>query len=327
MKKEALTLKNIQNSLNIQILFFKNNSLLKAWISAARIRTLPLSVSGILIGSSYAYFSDKFVFSVFLISILTTISYQLLSNFANDYGDGVKGTDDNRTGPKRTVQSGLISRFLMKRVIIILSIISSFLTLMLIILAFGLKSFYVLIFAALGGLAIFSAIKYTVGKFAYGYFGLGDFFVFVFFGLVSVLGSNFLFDSILELKLLYPSIALGLLSVGVLNLNNMRDLQNDAKCGKKTLAVLLGAQKAKFYHVFIIGSALVLMCVFQYDLNISSKYLNTLFILNTLGLFIHLILVFKVSEPLGFDKYLKVLALHAFIFSLLTSFFFFKTIV
>ena len=308
-------------------MFFKNNSLLKAWISAARIRTLPLSVSGILIGSSYAYFSDKFVFSVFLIAILTTISYQLLSNFANDYGDGVKGTDENRIGPKRTVQSGLISRFLMKRVIIILSIISSFLTLMLIILAFGLKSFYVLIFAALGGLAIFSAIKYTVGKFAYGYFGLGDFFVFVFFGLVSVLGSNFLFDSILELKLLYPSIALGLLSVGVLNLNNMRDLQNDAKCGKKTLAVLLGAQKAKLYHVFIIGSAFVLMCVFQYDLNISSKYLNTLFILNTLGLFIHLILVFKVSEPLGFDKYLKVLALHAFIFSLLTSFFFFKTVV
>lgn len=327
MKKEALTLKNIRNSLNIQILFFKNNSLLKAWISAARIRTLPLSVSGILIGSSYAYFSDKFVFSVFLIAILTAISYQLLSNFANDYGDGVKGTDDNRTGPKRTVQSGLISRFLMKRVIIILSIISSFLTLVLIILAFGLKSFYVLIFATLGGLAIFSAIKYTVGKFAYGYFGLGDFFVFVFFGLVSVLGSNFLFDPILELKLLYPSIALGLLSVGVLNLNNMRDLQNDAKCGKKTLAVLLGVQKAKLYHVFIIGSAFVLMCVFQYDLNISSKYLNTLFILNTLGLFIHLILVFKVSEPLGFDKYLKILALHSFIFSLLTSFFFFKTIV
>jgi len=176
-------------------------------------------------------------------------------------------------------------------------------------------------------LAIFSAIKYTVGKFAYGYFGLGDLFVFIFFGLVSVLGSNFLFDSVLELKLLYPSVALGLLSVGVLNLNNMRDLQNDAKCGKKTLAVLLGAQKAKLYHIFIITSAIVLICVFQYNLNISSNCLNTLFILNSLGLFIHLILILKVSKPLGFDKYLKVLALHAFIFSLLTSFFFFKIIV
>ena len=124
----------------------KNTSLLKAWISAARIRTLPLSVSGILIGSSYAYFSEKFTFSVFFIAILTTISYQLLSNFANDYGDGVKGTDDNRIGPKRTVQSGLISRVLMKKGLVVLSLISSFLTLALIILAFGLNSFYVLIF-------------------------------------------------------------------------------------------------------------------------------------------------------------------------------------
>jgi len=248
----------------------KNTSLLKAWISAARIRTLPLSVSGILIGSSYAYFSEKFTFSVFFIAILTTISYQLLSNFANDYGDGVKGTDDNRIGPKRTVQSGLISRVLMKKGLVVLSLISSFLTLTLIILAFGLNSFYVLIFAALGGLAIFSAIKYTVGKFAYGYFGLGDLFVFIFFGLISVLGSNFLFDSVLEFKLLSPSIVLGLLSVGVLNLNNMRDIQNDAECGKKTLAVVLGTQKAKLYHLFIISFALLLICHFQYELNISS---------------------------------------------------------
>ena len=307
-------------------MFLKKISLLKAWISAARIRTLPLSVSGILIGSSYAYYSDKFIFSVFIIAVLTTISYQLLSNFANDYGDGVKGTDDNRIGPQRTVQSGLISQVLMKRGIIILSLISTFLTLTLIIQAFGLKSFYVLIFAALGGLAILSAIKYTVGKFAYGYFGLGDFFVFIFFGLISVLGSNFLFDSVLELKLLKPSVALGLLSVGVLNLNNMRDLQNDADCGKKTFAVFLGAQKAKFYHLFIISSAIILICVFQYELNILSKLFNALFVLNSIGLFIHLVLVFKISNPVDFDKYLKILALHAFVFSLLCSFYFFKII-
>ena len=238
-------------------MFLKNTSLLKAWVSAARIRTLPLSVSGILIGSSYAYFLGKFSFSVFVIAILTTISYQLLSNFANDYGDGVKGTDDNRIGPKRTVQSGLISPVLMKKGMVILSLISSFLTLALIILAFGLNSFYILIFAALGGLAIFSAIKYTVGKFAYGYFGLGDLFVFVFFGLISVLGSNFLFDSILEFKLMNPAIVLGLLSVGVLNLNNMRDIKNDADCGKKTLAVLLGAHKAKIYHFTLVSLSLI----------------------------------------------------------------------
>ena len=308
-------------------MFLKNTSLLKAWISAARIRTLPLSVSGILIGSSYAYFSEKFRFSVFFIAILTTISYQLLSNFANDYGDGVKGTDDNRIGPKRTVQTGLISRVLMKKGMIVLSLTSSFLTLALVVLAFGLNSFYVLIFAVLGGLAIFSAIKYTVGKFAYGYFGLGDLFVFLFFGLISVLGSNFLFGSVLEFKLLSPSIALGLLSVGVLNLNNMRDIQNDADCGKKTLAVVLGAQKAKFYHLFIISFALVLISHFQYELNISSNYLNFFLIINSLGLFVHLFKVNNVSNPKEYDKYLKFLALHAFLFSVLISFYFFKIVV
>ena len=305
----------------------KNTSLLKAWISAARIRTLPLSVSGILIGSSYAYFSEKFTFSVFFIAILTTISYQLLSNFANDYGDGVKGTDDNRIGPKRTVQSGLISRVLMKKGLVVLSLISSFLTLTLIILAFGLSSFYVLIFAALGGLAIFSAIKYTVGKFAYGYFGLGDLFVFIFFGLISVLGSNFLFDSVLEFKLLSPSIVLGLLSVGVLNLNNMRDIQNDAECGKKTLAVVLGTQKAKLYHLFITSFALLLICHFQYELNISSNFLNFFLIINSLGLVFHIVKIHKVSSPKEYDKYLKVLALHAFLFSVLISLYFFKIVI
>ena len=305
----------------------KNTSLLKAWISAARIRTLPLSVSGILIGSSYAYFSEKFIFSVFFIAILTTISYQLLSNFANDYGDGVKGTDDNRIGPKRAVQSGLISRVLMKKGVVVLSLISSFLTLTLIILAFGLNSFYVLIFAALGGLAIFSAIKYTVGKFAYGYFGLGDLFVFIFFGLISVLGSNFLFDSVLEFKLLSPSIVLGLLSVGVLNLNNMRDIQNDAECGKKTLAVVLGTQKAKLYHLFITSFALLLICHFQYELNISSNFLNFFLIINSLGLVFHIVKIHKVSSPKEYDKYLKVLALHAFLFSVLISLYFFKIVI
>ena len=304
----------------------KNTSLLKAWISAARIRTLPLSVSGILIGSSYAYFSEKFTFSVFFIAILTTVSYQLLSNFANDYGDGVKGTDDNRIGPKRTVQSGLISRVLMKKGVVVLSLIASFLTLTLIILAFGLNSFYVLIFAALGGLAIFSAIKYTVGKFAYGYFGLGDLFVFIFFGLISVLGSNFLFDSVLEFKLLSPSIVLGLLSVGVLNLNNMRDIQNDAECGKKTLAVVLGTQKAKLYHLFITSFALLLICHFQYELNISSNFLNFFLIINSLGLVFHIVKIHKVSSPKEYDKYLKVLALHAFLFSVLISLYFFKIV-
>jgi 1,4-dihydroxy-2-naphthoate octaprenyltransferase len=207
------------------------------------------------------------------------------------------------------------------------TIISTIITQTLIILAFGLNSVYVFIFAAIGGLAIFSAIKYTVGKFAYGYFGLGDLFVFIFFGLISVLGSNFLFDSVLEFKLLSPSIVLGLLSVGVLNLNNMRDIQNDAECSKKTLAVVLGTQKAKLYHLFITSFALLLICHFQYKLNISSNSLNFLLIINSLGLVFHMVKVHKVSSPKEYDKYLKVLALHAFLFSVLISLYFFKIVI
>jgi 1,4-dihydroxy-2-naphthoate octaprenyltransferase len=211
-----------------------NKSFCDSWLSAARLRTLPLSVSGILVGSSYAFFENTFNLFLFIIALLTTVSYQVLSNFANDYGDGIKGADDNRSGPKRAVQSGLISRSSMKNAIILLSVISIILTLYLVILAFGFFTKYFLFFVGLGGLAIFAAIKYTVGKFAYGYFGLGDFFVFVFFGIISVLGSNFLYGSSLNWFLLNPALTLGLLSVGVLNLNNMRDLESDDKSGKNS---------------------------------------------------------------------------------------------
>lgn len=296
-------------------------------MSAARLRTLPLSVSGIMIGSSYAFFVNKFNSLLFIVALLTTVAYQVLSNFANDYGDGIKGADENRTGPKRAVQSGLISRPSMKKAIKILSLVSIILTLFLVTLAFGAFSKYFFLFIVLGSLAIFAAIKYTVGKFAYGYFGLGDLFVFIFFGIVSVLGSNFLFSANLNWLLLNPAITLGLLSVGVLNLNNMRDLKSDEKSGKKTLAVCMGKKTSKIYHSVIISTAIVLMLKFQISLEIQSIFLNIVLFINVLGLLIHLFQIYNITQPSRYDNFLKVVALHAFFYSIIISLYFFKIVV
>lgn len=280
-----------------------------------------------MIGSSYAFFVNKFNSSLFIIALLTTVAYQVLSNFANDYGDGIKGADDNRTGPKRAVQSGLISRPSMKKAIKILSLVSIILTLFLVTLAFGAFSKYFFLFIVLGSLAIFAAIKYTVGKFAYGYFGLGDLFVFIFFGIVSVLGSNFLFSASLNWLLLNPAITLGLLSVGVLNLNNMRDLKSDEKSGKKTLAVCMGKKTSKIYHSVIISAAIVLMLKFQISLEIQSVFLNIILFLNILGLLIHLFQIYNITQPSHYDNFLKIVALHAFFYSIIISLYFFKIVV
>ena len=280
-----------------------------------------------MIGSSYAFFVNKFNSLLFIVALLTTVAYQVLSNFANDYGDGIKGADDNRTGPKRAVQSGLISRPSMKKAITTLSLVSIILTLCLVTLAFGAFSKYFFLFIALGSLAIFAAIKYTVGKFAYGYFGLGDLFVFVFFGIVSVLGSNFLFSTNLNWLLMNPAITLGLLSVGVLNLNNMRDLKSDEKLGKKTLAVYMGKKTSKIYHSVIISTAIVLMLKFQISLEIQSIFLNIVLFINILGLLIHLFQIYNITQPSRYDNFLKVVALHAFFYSIIISLYFFKIVV
>ncbi|HFS68155.1 MAG TPA: 1,4-dihydroxy-2-naphthoate octaprenyltransferase, partial [Flavobacteriia bacterium] len=221
--------------------------MLKHYIQAARLRTLPLSVSGIIIGSAIAWYDGHQNYLIFILAILTTIGFQIISNFANDYGDGVKGTDnDNRIGPQRALQSGAISPKQMKMAIWISLIITFFLALCLIYVSFGLSNLvYSLIFIVLGVFSIIAAIKYTVGKNAYGYSGFGDVFVFLFFGLLSTLGSYFLYTKNLDLKVFYPAISVGLLSVAVLNLNNMRDITNDKKANKNTLVVKMGSKNAK----------------------------------------------------------------------------------
>jgi len=206
---------------------------MKHWIQAARLRTLPLSISGILVGSAYAYYQHKFEWIIFVLALLTTLSFQILSNFANDYGDGIKGTDANRIGEKRLVASGEITSAQMKKAIIINGIIAFILAVALIYVAFGQENFvYSLTFLVLGIASIAAAIKYTVGNNAYGYSGFGDVLFFIFFGLVAVIGSNFLYSKSMDIKLFLPAIAIGMLSTAVLNLNNMRDIENDKVAGK-----------------------------------------------------------------------------------------------
>ena len=301
---------------------------MKHWIQAARLRTLPLSVSGIILGSIYAlaYPTDNvltptavFNWRIFSFAILTTLGLQVLSNFANDYGDGVKGTDnEDRIGPKRAIQSGLISPLAMKRAIIITSILTLISAIMLIYFAFRDTNLgYSLFYLVLGILAIVSAIRYTVGNTAYGYRGFGDVFVFVFFGWVSTLGVNFLYSKQINFDLLLPATAIGFLSVGVLNLNNMRDEASDRKSNKNTIVVQIGVAKAKKYHYFLIVSAMILMVVFA--IRTSFRFDQYLFLLAYIPLTNHLITVYKNIEPKLLDPELKKLALSTFALSVLLA--------
>jgi 1,4-dihydroxy-2-naphthoate octaprenyltransferase len=301
---------------------------MKHWIEAARLRTLPLSVSGIIVGSMYALANpsdailtptDVFNWKVFGFAILTTLGLQILSNFANDYGDGTKGTDnDDRVGPKRAIQSGAITPAAMKRAIIITSLLTLVSAMLLIYNAFAdTNIFYSLFYLVLGILAIIAAIRYTIGGTAYGYRGFGDLFVFIFFGLVSTIGVNFLYSQELDPTLFLPAIAIGLLSVGVLNLNNMRDEESDKKVGKNTLVVQIGGSNAKVYHYCLVTFAMVLVVIFAL---ISSFQIDQyLFLLAYLPLMVHLNTVHKNKNPKLLDPELKKLALSTFALSVLLS--------
>lgn len=301
---------------------------MKHWIEAARLRTLPLSVSGIIVGSMYALAhptdeiltpTEVFNWRLFGFAILTTLGLQILSNFANDYGDGIKGTDnEDRIGPKRAIQSGVITPAAMKRAIIITSFLTFLSAIALIYYAFGYQHlFYSVFYLVLGILAILSAVRYTVGNTAYGYRGYGDLFVFVFFGLVSTLGVNFLYSKQLDFVLVLPAMAIGFLSVGVLNLNNMRDEASDKKVGKNTIVVKIGGEKAKKYHYFLIIGAMVLVLLFAVISEF--KFDQYLFLLAYIPLTKHLITVSKNQEPKDLDPELKRVALSTFLLCILLS--------
>lgn len=288
---------------------------LKSWVKALRLRTLPLSLSGIIIGSASALYSGYWDDCIFTFAIITTILFQITSNLANDLGDTLKGTDnENRVGPERSVQSGNISVKEMKIGIFISSILSLVVAGLLIYFASkNIDTQAMLFYGILALICVLAAITYTIGKKAYGYHGFGDLMVFIFFGLVSVLGVYSLYSNMFIQENILLAITIGLLSTAVLNLNNMRDYVNDKSNNKNTLVVKMGPNFAKIYHLFLILFALSSFAIFISKLD-DIRYFYAL--IPGSYLIYHLRLVMQTTEPEKFDPELKKVALSTFAIAL-----------
>lgn len=287
----------------------------KHWIEAFRLRTLPLSLSSIVLGSFLAYYSGTFSWPVFILAMLTTLFLQILSNLANDYGDSKNGIDnETRVGPQRSVQSGLITAKQMKVMVIIFSTLSLISGSALVYVGTkGVNFFYTIFFLILGLVAVASAIKYTVGKNPYGYRGLGDLFVFVFFGLVAVGGTFYLHTNTLPADIFLPATSVGLLSVGVLNLNNLRDQISDKNSGKRTMVVMMGAKNAKIYHIALLSGAIVSGIIFSI-MHFHTPY-QFLYLVTLPLLVRHIQEVMHNTIPKDLDPELKRLAITTLVFA------------
>ncbi len=288
---------------------------LKYYIESMRLRTLPLSVSGILMGGFLAGSENFWNTSIFIWAMLTALALQILSNIANELGDLQKGTDnEHRLGPIRSVQSGNLTPKELNGLLILFILLSIIFGLFLIWTSFqAIFSSSGLIMILLGVAAIVASIKYTFGGKAYGYIGLGDFFVFVFFGLVSVVGVYFLMTKTVPAVVFLPAASIGLLSTAMLNQNNMRDIENDTNFEKKTMAVRMGLNGSKRYHLILITTAFLFMtsyCVFKNVNPIGYLYLLTL------PIFVwHLYYVLK-NDGRSLDKHMKVISIGTVLFAI-----------
>ena len=286
-----------------------------AWLTAARLRTLPLSLSGIFFGATVALAIENFDPSVFHWALVVTISLQVLSNFANDLGDGLKGTDnENRIGPKRALQAGLLSARELKTGIVVLVILTG-LAIYRLLQGANLNSTSYTVLAVLGALSIVAALTYTLGKKPYGYYGLGDFMVFFFFGGVAVLGTIVLFTPNIPIYAIGYTLTAGSLSTAVLNLNNIRDHQSDKASGKNTLVVRMGVERAKIYHYLLLITAYI------------GFTFSTIAVLSPSSIFLVLAFVFliphvqkvrKVEDYRNLDTELKKVALFCFLLSVIS---------
>ena len=289
----------------------------KSWIKAARPRTLPLALSGILMGCGLAWFYGAINPLVSVLAIITATLIQVFSNFANDFGDHQRGTDNEyRLGPTRTMQAGEISHSEMKTGMSIIGGLSLIIGIWLVYEASWEFSKLVFFgFIGLGILSLVSAYFYTAGKKSYGYVGLGDLAVFLFFGLLPVLGVFFLNAKYLESVIILPAISMGFFSTGVLNLNNMRDIENDKHSGKITLPVRMGRQNSKVYHTAIILWGWVTTIIFTYHQQ--ESVWQWLFLI-TLPLFIiDLVKINRIRNEKQLDPFLKRLSLSTLAFTLL----------
>lgn len=289
---------------------------IRIWIKAFRLRTLPLALSNAVMGGFLAAAEGGFRWVVFFLSILTITFLQILSNLANDYGDAISGKDnENRVGPVRVTQSGLVSKKEIKGLIWTFVSLSGISGSLLII--FGLRDISILklsVFFVLGLISIIAAIKYTIGRNPYGYKGFGDIFVFIFFGLVGVMGTYYLHTQWFDIFVIIPASVIGLLSTAVLNINNLRDINTDKASGKNTIPVRMGVQFSQYYHLLLVSSALLISLVYTlYDMYSGWQLL----FLVTVPLFsINIWKVFHYKNPEELNNELKKLALTIFLFSL-----------
>lgn len=288
---------------------------MKHWIAALRLRTLPLALSCIITGSACAYLLGGFSMPVFSLAVITTVLLQILSNLANDYGDGIKGTDAMRIGPERMIQSGKITPESMKKAIVIL-VIMSFLCGLALIFVSNLSLIQSIVFVGIGLMCIAAAIFYTVGKLPYGYRAMGDMVVLIFFGLVGVMGVFYLYVHQLNLSVLLPALSIGCLSAAVLHLNNMRDGSTDFQAGKITLANKLGKSKSTLYFQLLLLVAMIALFVFVYLRN-HLLWNDFIFISAYPVLFFIMFKVQKVKQEKEFDYFLKPTSLACFLLSLL----------
>lgn len=287
-----------------------------AWISAFRLRTLPLALASIGMGTALAHADGVVRWPVVALCALTTVLLQVLSNLANDYGDAMNGADSAlRQGPARAVQSGAITPAAMRRAVVVCGLLALLSGLVLLYVAFGIDNTPgALGFLGLGLACIWAAYRYTAGANPYGYAGWGDAAVFVFFGLVGVLGTYYLQAQALRPALLLPAAALGLLSAGVLTVNNLRDLDSDAATGKRTIPVRLGPVRGRLYHVLLLTVALACGLLFTLLERPLSRPQSWLFLLalplvarNAAG-------VWRARTAAETDPYLKQLALATLLF-------------
>lgn len=288
---------------------------MKHWVSAFRLRTLPLALSSIMMGGFLAASVNAFQWDIFLLCISTTIFLQVLSNLANDYGDSIHGADSvDRKGPSRAVQSGKISPNQMKAGIFVFVLLSLISGVSLLFVAFGLNWNAILFFLGLGILSILAAIAYTVGKRPYGYAGLGDISVFIFFGLIGVLGSLYLFIHELQWDYVLPAISCGVFAVGVLNINNIRDIESDVKAGKYSIPVRIGKEKAVIYHWVLMGIGILSALVF-----VAMNYVSWVQLLFLLSVQAFITIGKNVQQKPSheLDPYLKFMALSTLFFVLL----------
>ncbi|MDK7675838.1 1,4-dihydroxy-2-naphthoate octaprenyltransferase [Weeksella virosa] len=293
---------------------------MKKWIHAARLRTLPLSLSGLILAGFIAKFEGVYQTNIFFLSLFTAFCFQVLSNYANDYGDAARGTDTHRIGEKRVVASGEVTPKQMKLAILIMSIVSLFSVLALLYIAFvPLHWNYFILFLGLGIASILAAMLYTMGKKPYGYIGLGDVFVFIFFGLVAVLGGEFLYSKTFQWINILPAAAIGFWSVAVLNMNNMRDVENDVRNNKITIASKLGIRKAKIYQIILMNIPFFL--ALAYVLQVKPGKLSGIVFMIVFFMATQIRRkIMTVEDPKDFDNFLKPIAMMALIFSLLLGY-------